>query len=163
MREIRKILRRELTTLSRNCIIAILISVAITANTNAQTLDHWSFITVRTDSTVVVTVITTRFENSFSQFLLQTNAPEAASASVSGQVISALGSGIYKAHITIINQNGESRTMLTNQFGYYRFDEVEVGETYIFTVRAKGYQFNQSAQVHTIVGETEDINFVGNR
>lgn len=163
MKRDRKILRRELATLLRICIIAILISVALTTNTNAQTLDHYSVITVRTGSAVVVTVIGTNFETSVRQFLLRTNAPEAASTSVSGQVLSSIGSGISKAHVTIINQNGESQTVLTNQFGYYRFDEVEVGETYIFTVRAKGYQFSQSSQVYTIVGETEDINFVGSR
>jgi hypothetical protein len=163
MKKERKILRKELTTLLRICIIAILISIVSTANINAQTLDNYSIITVHAGRTVVVTVIETNFENSARQFLLQTNAPEAAAASVSGQVLSGIGSGISKAHVTITNQNGESQTVLTNQFGYYRFDEVEVGETYIFTVRAKGYQFSQSAQVHTIVGETEDINFVGNR
>lgn len=162
MKKERKILRRYPTTLLRNCVIAILISIALTANTNAQTLDNYSVITVHTGSTVVVTVIATNFENA-KQFLLQTNAPDAASTSVSGQVLSDMGSGISKARVTIINQNGEWQTALTNQFGYYRFDEVEVGETYIFTVHAKGYQFSQSSQVHTIVGETEDINFVGNR
>jgi hypothetical protein len=40
------------------------------------------------------------------------------------------------------DQSGNSRTATTNNFGYYRFDDVEVGQTYVFNVVSKQYQFS---------------------
>jgi len=53
---------------------------------------------------------------------------------------------------------GETRTILTNSLGYYRFDEVPAGQNYIFNVRHKRYQF--SPQVLDVTEETNDLDFV---
>ncbi|MGI8884267.1 MAG: carboxypeptidase-like regulatory domain-containing protein, partial [Pyrinomonadaceae bacterium] len=39
------------------------------------------------------------------------------------------------------DQNGEVRYALTNSFGYYRFNDIPAGETYIITARHKRYVF----------------------
>jgi hypothetical protein len=39
------------------------------------------------------------------------------------------------ALVSITNGNDQTRTVLTNAFGYYRSDEIPVGETYIFSVQ----------------------------
>lgn len=85
-------------------------------------------------------------------------APTAASVSVSGRVSDANGQGISRARVILTDSNGENRTAITSSFGYFRFDEVEVGETYIFEIRHKRYQF--SPQILTIHEAIEDLNFV---
>jgi hypothetical protein len=48
----------------------------------------------------------------------------------------------------------------SNLFGYFRFTDVPAGETYIFSVSAKRYTFQNPSIVRSIVEETGDINFV---
>lgn len=86
-------------------------------------------------------------------------APTAASVTVGGRVVTFNGRGIAKARVMMTDANGEMRTALTNSFGYYRFAEVEVGQTYIISVRSKQYLFNP--QVLTILEELSDLDFIG--
>jgi hypothetical protein len=71
--------------------------------------------------------------------------------------MSSSGSAIPKAIVYLTDENGNSRRAVTNSFGYYRFEELEAGQTYILGVSAKGYSF--SAQVLT-VNEDLEVNFV---
>lgn len=87
-------------------------------------------------------------------------APTAASVLVGGRITTAKGRGILKVRVTVVGSNGETRTTLSNPFGYYHFADVPAGETYVFSVSHKRYTFNQSAQVLTIVEETNEVNFV---
>jgi hypothetical protein len=84
-------------------------------------------------------------------------APTAASVSVGGRVITPEGCGVARARVIMTDTNGNSRTALTNSFGYYRFEEVNVGQTYIISVRSKQYLFNP--QVLTVLEEMTDLNF----
>lgn len=85
--------------------------------------------------------------------------PTAASVSVSGQILSPLpGMGVSNAFVTITDANGESRRVMTNPFGYYRFDEVTAGETYVFTVTHKRYRF--APTVISVVDEMTELNFM---
>ncbi len=86
--------------------------------------------------------------------------PTAASVTISGRVLSPTGSGIFKARVTLTDFNGVVRTALTNPFGYYRFVNVLVGETYIFEIQDKRYQF--LPQMITVSEEIENLNFVAN-
>ena len=74
--------------------------------------------------------------------------PTAAVANVGGRVLTADGSGIRNVPVKIIKPNGESRTVLSSAFGYFRFDDVAAGETYIFSVSAKRYNL-QPADVNS--------------
>ncbi len=87
-------------------------------------------------------------------------APTAASVSIGGRVLTAKGNGIAKVRVTLTDTNGETRTTLTNPFGYYSFTEVSAGETYVFSVKAKQFVFSSPTQIHSISGDTNDINFV---
>ena len=89
-------------------------------------------------------------------------APTAATVSVSGRVITPQGRGIRNVVVTMTDSNGNTRTARTTSFGYYRFEEVAAGETYIFTVSGKRFSFEQNSQVHSIMEDTDDINFVAN-
>jgi len=86
----------------------------------------------------------------------EVQAPTAASVTISGRV-SAGKRGVARVVVYLTDQNGSTRTALTNQFGYYRFDEVEVGQTYIFNAYSKRYQF--TPQVVTINDSLDNLNF----
>lgn len=67
-------------------------------------------------------------------------APTAAAVSIAGRVIAGK-QGISRATVSLTDQNGETRTARTNSFGYFKFDGVAAGETYIVSVAAKNHQF----------------------
>jgi alpha-tubulin suppressor-like RCC1 family protein len=99
-----------------------------------------------------------RAATSFSPFVLaRALAPTAAKVSVSGRVLAASGSGLKNATVTLTDPQGISRRVLTSPFGFYRFDNVGVGETYVFTVSDKRYRF--AAQLITVNDEVTDLNF----
>ncbi|MBK7705776.1 MAG: hypothetical protein IPN69_24495 [Acidobacteria bacterium] len=50
-------------------------------------------------------------------------------------------SGIRNAIVVLTDQSGAIRTARTGSFGYYRFDDIEAGQTVIVNVRSKLYQF----------------------
>jgi hypothetical protein len=81
----------------------------------------------------------------------------AASASVSGRVLSPFGNGLSKAAIVLTDSNGVSKTTLTNSVGYYQLTDLTVGEVYTFEVRSKQYNF--TPQVITINGDLDNLNF----
>lgn len=71
--------------------------------------------------------------------------PTAAIVGVGGRVINQNGSAISNARVILTDMNGVSRSATTNPFGYYRFDNIEVGQSYVINVRHKIYQFNQQS------------------
>ncbi len=79
---------------------------------------------------------------------------------VSGRVMSGKR-GVNRARVYMTDKNGITRTALTNPFGYFHFDRVEAGETYIFNVISKSYTFltqvvnaNQQIDDMTFIAET---------
>jgi len=66
----------------------------------------------------------------------------AADGVISGRVQTAQGKGIANAKITLINQSGFSKNVITSPFGYFSFEELETGETYIISVSAKNHIFS---------------------
>ena len=85
-------------------------------------------------------------------------APTAASASVSGRVVSAFGRGIPRAVVSVTDQSGQLRTAITNHFGYYQIEDIPVGETYTFTVSHKQYSF--TPRVVNVDDNMENFNLV---
>jgi WD40 repeat protein len=98
--------------------------------------------------------------SSLSPFVLAEDlAPTAANVSVGGRVLTANGQGIRNARVTLTDANGATRTAITGSFGYYRFDDVEVGQTYIVSVRSKRFQFSNPTLVITLMDELTDLTF----
>lgn len=85
----------------------------------------------------------------------------AAEVNISGRVMNIKGNGIVKTTVSLTDSNGALRTTITNALGYYSFENVPVGSTYIFSVENRGYIFSQPQQVLFIDGDREEINFVG--
>ena len=94
--------------------------------------------------------------NNVSEFsdwtLAQSFAPTAAEISISGSVNLPHNLGLTAALVTLTDAQGISRTTRTNKLGGFSFRNVAAGQTYIISVRAKGYQF--APQAFTA---TEDI------
>ncbi|HEY0429284.1 MAG TPA: carboxypeptidase-like regulatory domain-containing protein [Pyrinomonadaceae bacterium] len=89
--------------------------------------------------------------------------PTTATAFVSGRVTDNFGRGVSKAQVTILNmQTGGTRTVLTSPFGWYSFDEMEVGVFYTVSIAHKRYDFGKSTQVFQLFEDMNEINFVGN-
>ncbi len=85
--------------------------------------------------------------------------PSAATVTVGGQVQTSDGRGIRNVRLTITDPNGVSRSTLTGSFGYFRFDEVEAGQTYIIRLKSKRYQFANETQVVAVSDEITDLVF----
>lgn len=86
-------------------------------------------------------------------------APLAAGVSVTGRVITANGRGIRNAIVLLTDSSGETRTAVTSSFGYYKFDEVQAGETYILEVQSKRYRFINSSRVISAKESVADADF----
>lgn len=97
--------------------------------------------------------------SSLSPFAIAAVIPTAAAVSVSGRVVAGDGRGIGNARITLAGANGETRTALTGAFGYYRFDGLTAGETYIMTAGSKRYQFVNPTRVVTAFDDLTDVDF----
>jgi CSLREA domain-containing protein len=83
-----------------------------------------------------------------------------ASVSVGGRVLSGRGRGIANVRVTLMNATGEMRTSISNPFGYYRFDAVQVGQIYVLTIAAKRFYFENSTRVLFVGDEMREVDFV---
>jgi hypothetical protein len=86
-------------------------------------------------------------------------APTAASVTLGGRVSSGK-SGVGNVRIVLTMSGGETRTAISNSFGYYRFDNVAVGETYVLTVYSKRFVFSNPTLVFTLFEAREDVDFI---
>jgi len=83
--------------------------------------------------------------------------PTAASVSIGGRVTTPEGRGLRGALVSLTDQNGNTRTAMTTTFGYYHFDEVAAGETYVISVSSKRYSF--APQVVSVMEDLTGLNF----
>ncbi len=83
--------------------------------------------------------------------------PTAASVTIGGRVSSERSRGIGNVTIVLSDANGNNRVARTNQFGYFRFEDVEVGQTYILNAQSKRYQF--APRVVTVNEELTNLDF----
>jgi Carboxypeptidase regulatory-like domain len=84
----------------------------------------------------------------------------AAGATLSGRVTTADGRGIRNAKLMISgNSLEEPRIATTGSFGYFSFDGLRAGETYVVTVNSKRYNFSVPSRVVSLVDNLTDVNF----
>jgi hypothetical protein len=65
----------------------------------------------------------------------------AATVFISGRVLTSGGSGLRNARVTLLEPNGTTRSVVTNTFGYYRFDNVAAGGNYLLSAEFRGLRF----------------------
>ncbi len=99
---------------------------------------------------------------SLSPFAVVNGFASAANASISGQVTTANGNGIRNIAIQLTNsETGATIFAYTGSFGFYKFENVETGRTYILNASAKKYQFNNPSRVINLNQDLTDEDFIG--
>jgi photosystem II stability/assembly factor-like uncharacterized protein len=84
--------------------------------------------------------------------------PTAANVRVAGRVTNSAGQAIRGAIVTIGDNAGNTRSVATNTFGYYGFDEVSTGQTYVVSVTSKRYRF--TTRTLTVNDDLGNVDFV---
>lgn len=87
--------------------------------------------------------------------------PTAASASISGRVLTETGLPLRRAAISVFNANTlETRVVYTNSLGYYWVDDLPVNNFYIVTVSHGKRTFLNSTQSFTLEDNIAELNFI---
>lgn len=99
---------------------------------------------------------------SIDDFSVTPMASTAAPASISGRVLTAGGKSISNAIVTISGGNLPApRTIATGHFGYYSFEGLATGQSYVLSVSgAKRYTFANPTRIITLQDDVLDANFV---
>lgn len=83
-----------------------------------------------------------------------------ASTSVSGMAQTADGRALGQVSVTILDQEGNSRTAITSPLGYYSFEGLVVGKSYVITASSKTFSF--SPLVFTLNNQLTGIDLIAN-
>ncbi len=87
-------------------------------------------------------------------------APTAAAVSVGGRVLTPNGTGLKNVFVTITGGNlPRPLTFRTNDFGYYRFEGIEVGQSYIVSVASRRYVFTEPTRIVSVDDNVTDADF----
>lgn len=86
----------------------------------------------------------------------------AAEVSVSGRAVDMRGRGIGRVRIELVGADGIVRATSTNSFGFYSFEQVQAGGTYILNARHKARTFTAPTIALTVKDETENVDFTAN-
>ena len=123
--------------------------------------DFVSSVAIQSDGKIIVAGSTENFSDTdFAIARYNAFVPTASNASISGQVITADGRGISNAHLVLTDSSGASRYVSTGSFGYYRFDDLPTGATYVLAVSANRYVFAQPSRIVNLSEELIDVNFI---
>jgi uncharacterized repeat protein (TIGR01451 family) len=92
---------------------------------------------------------------------IQILSPSAADSTVSGTVIDTARTGVSRAAVTLTDiGTGISRTVMTNSFGVFRFDDVETGHFHVITAQHPRYQFRIPSFSFTVNENIVGLTFV---
>lgn len=83
----------------------------------------------------------------------------AAAVSVGGRVTKNNGAGIASARVTLTAADGTTRIVQTNPSGFYRFNEVAAGATYIVSAESKRFRFGVPTRAVAVNENIGDVNF----
>jgi hypothetical protein len=89
-------------------------------------------------------------------------APTSASVSISGCIRNAKNGIIRRVRVRLTDLlTGQERTALTNAFGYYQFEEVEVGKLYVIRAESKNFTFTPESHLIQLYEELTNVDFFG--
>lgn len=86
-------------------------------------------------------------------------APTPAPANLGGRIVDANGRGILGVRVTVAGADGTSFTTVSNSFGYYRFENLPIGVTYIITPFHRRFSFTPENRTHNHLDEALDVDF----
>lgn len=88
-------------------------------------------------------------------------APTSANVIVGGRAVSSSGRGLASVMVTISGGNLESPiTRMTNPFGFYRFDEIPAGQTYVLSAGSKRHFFVEPVRIITLHDSIFNFDFI---
>lgn len=91
-------------------------------------------------------------------------APTAAGATISGRVALTKGRGLANVTLEILGGDlSAPRYARTNSFGYYRFQAVPTGATYVIAASSKRYSFGNSSQIVNLSADSTGVDFFAER
>ncbi len=82
----------------------------------------------------------------------------AAAASLSGRVVAQDGRPLPRIRVTLIDASGDVSQAISSVFGYYRFDDVQIGQSYLLQASSKSYLF--VPKVVTLGDELNEIDII---
>lgn len=86
-------------------------------------------------------------------------APTPAPANLGGRIVDATGRGVFGVRVTAASADGTTFTTVSNSFGYYRFESLPIGTTYIITPFHRRFTFTPESRTHNHLDEALDIDF----
>jgi hypothetical protein len=82
----------------------------------------------------------------------------AASVNLAGRVLIANGRGLKNAQVRLTTADGTTRTVMSSAFGYYRFTDIQAGQTVTIEILSKRYGFQP--RTVNVSGDASDLNFI---
>ena len=82
----------------------------------------------------------------------------ASGVEIGGKVLTPDGRGIRGVTVSITDQSGAVRVATTNSFGFYRFENVEAGSSYVVSAASKRYRFG--ARVVNVSDTLTDLDLI---
>lgn len=93
-------------------------------------------------------------------FWVQSLGPTSAVVSLAGRVTNAGGQGIQGARLKLTAPDGSVRMAISSSFGYYTFDGVQAGNTYILDITMKRTTFAEPTRVILVQDDIANLDFV---
>ncbi|MBX3292164.1 MAG: right-handed parallel beta-helix repeat-containing protein [Acidobacteria bacterium] len=84
--------------------------------------------------------------------------PTSAGVSVSGRVLTAAGVAIRGTTVTMTDDNGVVRTAVTSSLGYYAFEGIAAGRTYVVTAVSRRYRF--TPRIVSVADPISDLDLI---
>ena len=82
--------------------------------------------------------------------------------SVTGRVLTPDGRGLRNATVTLTDSLGVRRTTTTSSFGFYTFDDVRAGDTYVIGVNSRLYRFtSRILRSNDTLTDVDFVDFAG--
>lgn len=94
----------------------------------------------------------------FNGFWTPASGPTAATVGIKGRVFGDGSAGLRGALVVMTDMNGQTRRNQTGSFGFFNFENVEVGQIYIITVFSKNFHF--APQIVSVFEEMNDLYFI---
>ena len=92
--------------------------------------------------------------------IAQVLSPTSATVSIGGRALTADGRAINNVRIFLTGAGGETRSAMTNPFGFYTFEDVPVGETYTLSATSKSYVFENPTRILFLTEDEKGIDFI---
>ncbi|MFN0278184.1 MAG: LamG-like jellyroll fold domain-containing protein [Pyrinomonadaceae bacterium] len=82
-------------------------------------------------------------------------------AEISGRLLTTYGSGVPNTRISLTDSLGQTRSVYTDGFGFYRFGALQIGETYTIHVESRSFAF--TPMTISVTGQLASLDMIANQ